>query len=313
VGHPVLHEGRVGERSRTGGRNTAAVVHIDVDYHAAVFHLRDRLAVHEGRCAGAYDMYRPYKEVRAQHGVPDPEAARRKRRRVGKAAVFDHPQAVEVLVYDDDLGPETAGHSRGAGPDYPRPEDDHASWSHARRAAEQDAASPERALQVVGANLGGEAARDLAHRREHGQAAPRVPDRLHGEGDAPGVEEGLHQPQVDRQGEEGDQHQSLPQVLVLFLHGPVDFDHDLGIGVDPRRLLDETRAGILVPLVPDAGRLPRPGLHEDPVSRAGQLVHGVWGQRDPALPLGPLLEYPYPHRSSPRSESATTVRNTLRE
>ena len=61
------------------------------------------------------------------------------------------------------------------------------------RAAEEYSAAPEGSLQVVGAYLRGEAAGDLAHRREHGQAATSVPDGLHGEGDATGVDEGLHQ------------------------------------------------------------------------------------------------------------------------
>ena len=219
---------------------------------------------------------------------------------MGSRALFDLPQAVQVPIYDYHLGPETAGHTRRTGSDDPRPQDDHASGPHARRATEKYSAAPEGSLQIVGANLRGEAARDLAHRREHGQAATRVPDGLHGEGDATGVDKGLHQVQVDRQGEEGDKDQILPQVLELFLYRPVDLDHDLRVGVDLGRLLHEACARLLVPLVGDARRLPRPRLDEDPVSRSGQLVYGVWGQRDPALPLGPFGWNPDPHRPPPR-------------
>src|SRR5215207_5588107 len=76
MGNPVLDEGRVGEGGRTGGRDTAPVVHVHVDDPAPLLHLGDGLAVHEGRCTGAYALDRPYKEVRAQPGVPDRGAAR---------------------------------------------------------------------------------------------------------------------------------------------------------------------------------------------------------------------------------------------
>src|SRR5215207_2489874 len=165
----------------------------------------------------------------------------------------------------------------------------------------------------MGAYLRGEVARDLAHRREHGQAATRVPNRLHGESDAPGVEEGLHQVQVYRQGKERDEDQILPQVLVLFLHRPVDLDDDLGVAVDSRCLLDEACAGLLVPLVCDPRRLPRTYLDEDPVSRAAQLVDRVRGQRYPALPLRPLLRHTDPHGVPPWSASPRTVGKVLCE
>src|SRR5215208_5234565 len=85
-----------------------------------------------------------------------------------------------------------------------------------------------------------------------------IPDCLHGESDATGVDEGLHQVQVDRQREEGDEHQILSQVVVFFHFRPVDLDHDLGICVDPLCLLDEACACFLVPLVGDARRPPAP-------------------------------------------------------
>src|ERR671917_580437 len=313
MGNPVLYEGGVGESGRTGGRDTAPVVHVHVDDHAPLLHLGDSLAVYQGRRTGTHDMDRPYKEVRAQHGVPDPEAARRQGRGVGQAGILDLPEVVEVLIYDDHLGPEAAGHPGGPGSDDPRAEDDHASRPHARRAAEEYSAAPEGSLQVVGTYLRGEEARDLAHWREHGQEAPLVPDRLHGEGDAPGVDKGLHQLRVDRQGEERDEDQILSQVPVFFLYRPVDLDDDLGVGVDPPCLFDEACACLLVTVVGDARGLPRPGLDEDPVSRSGQLVYGVRGQRDPALPLGPLGWHPDPHRPPPSRWEAWTEGETVYE
>src|SRR5829696_630663 len=89
-------------------------------------------------------------------------------RSTGAAGVFDQPQAVEVPVDNNDLGPEAARHPCCTGPHDPGPEYDHASWPHPGGATEQYAASSERALQVMGTYLGREAACYLAHRRQHG-------------------------------------------------------------------------------------------------------------------------------------------------
>ena len=141
-----------------------------------------------------------------------------------------------------------------------------------------------------------------------GRPPPAVADGLHRDGDAPGVEERPHEPGVHLQREEGEEDQAFPEVAVLLFCRSVDLDDELGVFVDAARLPDEYRAGLLVALVGDARRLACPGLDQHSVTCAGELVHGVRGERHPALARRDLPRHPDPHRgnSSPRA-SATAA------
>src|SRR3712207_5249176 len=72
----VLDEGRGPERGRTGGLDAAAVIHVDVHYHATLLHRLDSSAIHQGWCPGSYHEDRPYEEVGTKGGFLYPEAAR---------------------------------------------------------------------------------------------------------------------------------------------------------------------------------------------------------------------------------------------
>jgi hypothetical protein len=311
VGDLVFDEGGLGEGSRPRGLHAAAVVHVDVDDHASVLHLRDGLPVYEGGGAGADDVDRADEKVATQNGVADAEVARRQRRNAGDAHVLEAPEALEVSVYHDDRRPEAARQPRSAGPYDAATQDHHAARPHARRASEQDAASPERSLQVVRPDLGRQASRYLAHRREHRQAAAFVAYGLHREGHAPGVKQGAHEARIDRQREEGQQHHALPQVAVLLFNRPVDFDDDLRLGVDVCCLRDHVCPGLLVAVVGDARRHPRSGLDQHPVASSGELVRGVGGQRHPGLAGRSLPRHADPHLLPPKSVAATGTSNAV--
>ena len=176
-------------------------------------------------------------------------------------------------------------------------------------ATEQETPSSEGSLQIMSPDLGGESARDLAHGREYRQPPATIAYGLHREGDAPALEERVHEAGIDREPEEGEEDQTLLQIRVLFFCGSVDLDDEFGVFVDAPDPFDHQGTGRLVLLVDYARRLPGPGLDQYPVPGAGKLVHGVRGQRNTALARRPFGGHPDPHEERPprASETAATA------
>ena len=90
-------------------------------------------------------------------------------------------QLVDRDVVDEDVGLHPDRDERGVHPDRAAADHHHGRRGHPGDAAEQDAPAAERLLEEEGAGLGGDLARDLAHRREQRQAALRVLDGLVGD------------------------------------------------------------------------------------------------------------------------------------
>src|SRR5215218_2603294 len=258
----------LGEGGRAGSLDAAALIDVDVDYYASLLHSLDGSAVDEVRRLGADDEDRAYEQVGTQGGVPYGHAARGQGADTPQAELFEISQTVEVAVYYYNPRPQTAG-DPGCGRTYdPAAKYHNAPWSHARRTTEEDAPPARLVLQVVGPDLGREAARDLAHRCEDGEFPPRIAYRLHREGDAAGIDESSKEALVNGQGEEGEEDQTLPQVSIFLLDRARDLDDQLGIVVDAPRLPHNDGAGCRVLLVGDARGLARPLLYEHPVSCA---------------------------------------------
>jgi hypothetical protein len=196
--------------------------------------------------------------------------------------LVDPAQAVEVLVDEHDLGLHPGRDPRRVPADVARPEHDDLGRTDAGRAAHQHAAAALVALEEVGALLGREPARDLAHRGEERQRAVVDLHRLVGEGRRPAGEQGLGDFRVGGQVEVGEQGQVGAEEPELLLHRLLDLHHHLlrpgvlGPGHD-------VGARSLVVGVGDRRPLTGTGLdaHLDPV--AFELPDPVRGHRHPVL------------------------------
>ena len=88
--------------------------------------------------------------------------------------VLELAQAVDRAVVDVGLGAHADRDLGGVLADDAAADDHHLAGRHARHAAEQQPAAAERLLEHERARLGGDLARDLAHRRQQRQPAARV-------------------------------------------------------------------------------------------------------------------------------------------
>ena len=141
------------------------------------FIARDHLLGDHHRRPAAGDEHRADHEVGVGDGALDRAAVRRQRHDAAAVDLVDPAQAVEVLVDEHDLGLHAGGDPRRVPADVAGAEHHDLRRAHARRAAQQHAAPAVVALEEVGADLGGQPAGDLAHRRQQRQGAV---GQLHG-------------------------------------------------------------------------------------------------------------------------------------
>ena len=162
-------------------------------------------------------------------------------------------------------------------------DDDDLGGGHAGHAAHQDAAAAVAAHQVVGADLRGQPARDLAH---GGQQWQRAVGGLHGFiGDRRGA--GGQQRVGARLGggqvQIGEQRLALAHAGVLGLDRLLDLQQQIGLGPHLVDAVDHLGAGALEVGVGDRGALARAGLNEHLVAAVDQLGHTGRGDGDSKL------------------------------
>ena len=140
-------------------------------------HRLDHVFAHQPRRAPAGHEHGADQQIGVGDGALDRPLVRREREDPALVDLVDPPQPIDVLVEQDDLGLHARRDPRRVPADVAGAEHDDPAGAHAGRAAEQDAATAARLLEVVRARLGRHASGDLAHGCEQRQ---RSVGGLHG-------------------------------------------------------------------------------------------------------------------------------------
>ena len=303
----VVHlERRVGVRGGARVLEAAALVDGDVDEHRAGLHLRDHLVGDELGGLGAGDEHGADDEVGAEHLLLDRHRRRGDLRDAVVVAPEAHPQLVEVGVEQRDVGAHAERDVRGVLAGDAGADDDDLGVGDAADAAHEHAAAALGLHHRVGADLGGEAARDLGHRVEQRQEARGQLHRLVRDGGDLLVDELLGERLVGGEVEVGEQGQALTQAVVLLGHRLLDLHdhvrlapHVVG-GVEDRGALRD------VLLVGDRGAEAGTLLDEHVVTATHELVHPHGGDADPELVVLDLAGDPDLHGYLALSDSSDT-------
>jgi len=150
-----------------------------------------------------------------------------------------------------------------------------------RDAAEQDPASAERLLEVLGARLHGEPAGDLAHRREQREPAFGVLDGLVGDRQGTGCSQGVGDAGVRREVEVREQGVVVAQEPELLALRLLDLEHQIGA---PRcRSVADGRAHGAVSVVVEPRAVTGRRFDDDLMSRVYECVRAGRGERDAVL------------------------------
>ncbi|GAA3240026.1 hypothetical protein GCM10020256_61690 [Streptomyces thermocoprophilus] len=144
-------------------------------------------------------------------------------------------------------------------------------------AAGEHAAAAGRAHQVVGADLRGEAARDLGHRGEQRQGAAGQLDGLVGDGGGAGRDERVGALLGGGQVQVGEEDLVLAEAVVLLGDGLLDLQQQVGGGPHLVGRLQDLGAGGDVLLVRDRRADTGVALDDHLVAVAHQLVHAGGG------------------------------------
>ena len=159
----------------------------------------------------------------------------------------------------------------------------HIGRAHARHAAHQHAAPAIGLLQGPGADLRGEAAGHLGHRRQQRQAAAVIGHRLVGDGGAAAIQQ---VPGLGRVGGEvkiGKQKLTFAQHLALGGLGLLHLHDHVGDGEDFLGAVEDAGARRDIGGVLEAGPLAGAGLHDHLVTVGHRLLRGVGRHADAEL------------------------------
>ena len=162
-------------------------------------------------------------------------------------------------------------------------------------APEQLPAAALRLLERPGPHLGGETARDLAHRGQERQAPVRRLDRLVRDAGGPGGDERPGEGVVRREMQVGEEDEILPDRSVLLGQRFLDLQDELcgsPDGVPPDELRSDRSVRGIGQSAPDTGAR----LDEDVVSPFDELARSGRGERDAMLVRLDLRHDPDPHR-----------------
>ena len=174
----------------------------------------------------------------------------------------------------------------------------HLGRQHARHATHQPAAAAERLHQVVGADLGGQPSRHLAHRRQQRQPLVGRLHRLVGDRGGAALDQAARQLGRRRQVQVGEQHLAGRELLVLAVQRLLHLQHHLRLAPDRVDVGDRGAGGDVV-VVRDGAALAGAGLDHDLMAAVDQLARAGVGQRDAVLVLLDLLGYADLHLDIP--------------
>ena len=194
------------------------------------------------------------------------------------------PHPVDRSFQDRHIRAQSERDHGGVVADDAAADDDDASRGDARHSTEEQPATAERLLEEVRAGLRGKTARDLAHRSEQRKGASVGLDRLVGDRRDSALHQRAGERLVGRDVEIGEEHEALPEALVLRGDRLLDLEQEVGFAP---HLVDghAPSANGLVGLVGKRAARPRAAFHEDLVAALRELERTGRRQRDPVLVL----------------------------
>ncbi len=169
VEHVVDDVDGVGVGGLPGGGDASALVNGNVDDDGAPLHAPHHVVGDHHRRPSAGHQHRPDDEVGLGHRPLHRAPVGGQGHDPALVDLVDPPQAVEVLVEEDDLGLHALGDPGRVPPHVARAQHHHPGRAHAGGAAQQHPPPALLPLEEVGADLGGHAPRHLAHGGEEGQ------------------------------------------------------------------------------------------------------------------------------------------------
>ena len=206
-------------------------------------------------------------------------------------------EPTQIDVEHVDLGAERVRHAHGVHADDSAADHGDAAAHHARHAAEQQALAAAVLLEQRHADLHREPPRHLAHRREHGERAVAVADRLVRDRDHARVEQALREVAIRGEVQIGEQRRAALEQRHLVGERVLHLHDQLGRpGLLAR---DEPRAAARVLLVGEAAALAGALLHPHLVSGSGQRGHAVGHHSDAVLDHLRFARNADPHSLTP--------------
>ncbi|CAM5348720.1 hypothetical protein SAURM35S_00072 [Streptomyces aurantiogriseus] len=276
-------EGRLGVGGGAGVLEAAALIDRDVDKDTSRLHPGDQLVGDQLRGLGARDENGADDEVGLEAGLLQLEGVGDDRLDLRTEDLVGFLELVDVLVEQGHVEAHADGDLRGV-PAGDATADDHGpAGQHAGDAAGQHTAAAVGAHQVVGADLGGEPARDLGHRGEQRQCAAGQLDRLVGDRRGAGLQEGVRALLGGGQVQVGEERLVLAEAVVLLGDGLLDLQQQVGGGPHLVGGLQDLGTGGDVLVVRDRRTDTGVAFDDDLVAVAHQLVHAGRGDGHPEL------------------------------
>ena len=206
------------------------------------------------------------------------------------------PHPVDRALQDRHIRSEPERDDGGVVADDPAADHEHPARRDARDAAEQEAPPAKRLLEEVGACLGSEPARDLAHRREQRQRAVVGLDGLVSHAGGSALGEGACQLLACREMQVRQEHQPLTEERILGRKGLLDLEQELGFAPN---VLDtpEGRSDGTVCVVREGASVARARLDEHFVAALDELASAGRRQSDPVLVRLDLIDDSDLHRA----------------
>ena len=219
---------------------------------------------------------------------------------VGREYVVEVLHAFGRHVQNDRPRPQTCRHLGGVYPYDPAPDDEDLSRVNTGNAAGQKPEAPVGVGQVVGSHQHRHPPRHLAHGHEQRQAHVGELHRLVGDAHDAALQQHVGQIAVGSQMKIGEEHQIVPEVLVLRRQGLLDLDHHVGPCPDFGSIVHQFGALGGVVLVREGAAHPCRAFDEDLVPGLGECPGAGRRDADPVLVVLDLPRAPNDHlRTSP--------------
>ena len=234
---------RVVMAGHAGGLTAAALIDRDVDNDASRLHLFEIFLFHQLGCGLSGDEHTANDEVRLGHRLLNRRVRAVQRLDARAEQVVQIGQTAEVHIDDRHVRAHADRELARIGADIAAAQNDDFRLRRARYAGEQNAASAEFLLEILGALLNAETSGNLAHRSQQRETAVALHQRLIRHALDARRHQCLHLRLVRRQMQIGEQNQIPMEIRIFLLQRLLDLDHHLTDVPDLPGGLQNHRAG----------------------------------------------------------------------
>ena len=287
VDHLVDDVGWAAVGGGPAGGDAAALVDGDVDDHAAGLHPPQVLLFDEHRGLRAGDQHRADHEVGPRELLADRVAVAEQAVDVGRHDVVEVAESVHVDVENGHVGAKAGGDLGRVRADDSAAEDRDVGRCDARHAAQQNAASHLRPLEIFRPLLDAHPPSDFTHRRQERQPAAIVGERLVGNAGGAAFEHRLGQLAIGGEVEVREECLPFANERPLGRQRFFHFDDQVGPGEDFLGAMKQLASLLEVVLIGNARPKSGTGFHQHLMPPANELLdadrqhgHAVFVQLD---------------------------------